>query len=388
MYKDLFSLFLKANEGKYHFACHSHHFWPDISFEAQKQYWLDTAKLTDNKWGYFFSEKIPRLNQILKKILNLTHQNITYAPNTHELLYRVITSIPPKSKKLKILTTDSEFYSFQRQIVRLMEEDIVEVDFIQTLPFDTFEDRMIAKSKSTEYDLAFFSNVFFNNGFFLQNFENLAKNIKARFKMIDGYHSFMALPQDLSFINEDTFFIAGGYKYAASGEGCCFLVSPENCQLRPYNTGWFAELGELESADHSNIKYSNDGLRFAGATLDFTALYRMLWTLEMYETKNISVTKIHNYVSSLQSDFLTKIKDLAIFKYVINTKPSQRGHFLAINCQNKERCQAIVSHLHDNNILCDNRNEILRFGFSIYQDDNDISYLVEQLKIIDKEFTW
>jgi hypothetical protein len=33
-----------------HFAAHSHHFWPDVSREAQLEYWDDCAKLSDEKW--------------------------------------------------------------------------------------------------------------------------------------------------------------------------------------------------------------------------------------------------------------------------------------------------------------------------------------------------
>ena len=40
-YKSLFSRALSAAPGRLHFAAHSHHLWPDASFEAQQQTWLD-----------------------------------------------------------------------------------------------------------------------------------------------------------------------------------------------------------------------------------------------------------------------------------------------------------------------------------------------------------
>ena len=37
---------------------------------------------------------------------------------------------------------------------------------------------------------------------------------------------FMARPTDLSDIADRAFYLAGGYKYAMAGEGCCFLHCP------------------------------------------------------------------------------------------------------------------------------------------------------------------
>ena len=59
MYKQWYSHFLKNHPGVQHFACHSHHYWPDVTREAHLQYWEDSAKYVDDKWGHFFSEIIP-----------------------------------------------------------------------------------------------------------------------------------------------------------------------------------------------------------------------------------------------------------------------------------------------------------------------------------------
>lgn len=46
--------------------------------------------------------------------------------------------------------------------------------------------------------------------------------------------------------------------------------------MRPLNTGWYANLENLENFDKNNVEYPDNGLRFAGSTMDFTALYRMI----------------------------------------------------------------------------------------------------------------
>ena len=154
MYKHLFSKFLKANEGKRHFACHSHHFWPDCTQQAQLDYWEDSAKYTDDKWEFFFTHKIPEYQKELAEVLSLSNpEQITIAPNTHELVYRLLSSLG--THKLKVLTTDSEFYSFARQLDRLEEEGLVEVTKIPTEPFNTFEERFLDASEN-KFDLVYF----------------------------------------------------------------------------------------------------------------------------------------------------------------------------------------------------------------------------------------
>lgn len=89
-YRDLYSRFLQAHSGVQHFASHSHHYWPDVTFEAHQQYWLDSCTYVDDKWDYFFSKKVPQAQRLIADILNLSKpEQIVFAPNTHELCYRI-----------------------------------------------------------------------------------------------------------------------------------------------------------------------------------------------------------------------------------------------------------------------------------------------------------
>ena len=49
-FKHLFSRSLSAAPERLHFAAHSHHLWPDVSFAAQVEAWDDAARLADAKW--------------------------------------------------------------------------------------------------------------------------------------------------------------------------------------------------------------------------------------------------------------------------------------------------------------------------------------------------
>lgn len=376
MYKKYFSRFLKANEGKRHFAAHSHHYWPDITRDAQVKYWDDSAKYADHKWGEFFNTTYRDLQRNIADILKVTSpEQITFAPNTHELAYRLLSCLENGSK---ILTTDSEFYSFDRQINRLAEENIFSVKKIENTKNEFFIKSFINEANTDSYDLIFISQVFFNSAYAIKDLVSFVKEIKVETPIvIDAYHGFMALDTDLSQIEDRIFYMAGGYKYCGSGEGSCFLISPKNTVLKPKNTGWFAQMGDLANFKKDEVPFSNEGFRFAGSTMDFSAIYRMNAVLNLWKEEDITVEKIHKYVEKNQEDFLSLTEESKLSNYLIPI--NSRGHFIAYEFPTSNECEQFANELTSKGIETDFRRNILRFGFSIYQDNSDI---LEVSKII------
>lgn len=384
MYQQFFQHFLLANQDKQHFACHSHHYWPDVTREAAIAYWDDSARLVDEKWQHIFGIKVPHTQQLIADILNLpVPEQIVFAPNTHEFVMRLLSCFDWR-KPVKVLTTDSEFYSFQRQIKRLTEFDTIQVDVISTEPFATFEQRFIQAAASEQYDMLFCSQVFFNSGYAiadLTDFVQQLAHVSEAMIAIDGYHGFMALPTDLSLISERIFYLAGSYKYAQGGEGCCFMIVPTGCELRPWYTGWFAEFGTLAAEKSALVLYSEDGYRFAGATMDFTALYRLEAALLLYKQQGITVGRMHRYVQQLQQRFLSLLEaqqhPMLNRSNLLLHNASQHGHFYTFRLESSARVAELAASLKQHGILTDYRGDRLRFGFAIYQnaDAFDLSCL-------------
>ena len=376
-YKRLFSKALAAAPERLHFAAHSHHLWPDVTEDAQAQYWRDSATLADHKWDKIFSDIIPANQRYIAAHLKLSDPaTIAFAPNTHELLNRILSCLPAQAK---ILTTDSEFYSFTRQIARLEEDGRVQVTRVSTRPFASFPDRF-RQAMAESYDLVFFSHVFFNSGYALPDLKSIvdAMTREETFIVIDGYHGFMALPTDLSGIENRAFYLAGGYKYAMSGEGCCFLHCPPGYGPRPRNTGWFADMGALAHMDESGVAYATDGFRFWGATFDPSGLYRMNAVMRMLETENISVEQIHSHVLQLQDEFSTCLK-AAIGELVTPVDTPRRGHFLTYQTDKAaDLCKALAQ----SGVITDHRGSKLRFGFALYHDRSDIDQLLGKIEAL------
>lgn len=363
-YKKLFSKALSADPDRVHFAAHSHHLWPDVSFDAHVRAWEDAAKLADRKWDHVFSEVIPNARASIARILGLSDpRTIAFAPNTHDFVRRILSCLPEKPR---ILTTTNEFHSFARQTARLEEDGAIR---IERVPAEELEAR--AKEK---WDLVFFSHVLFDSGFQI-DFERVCAAVSdpKTLIVVDGYHGFCAVPTDLRALQARIFYLAGGYKYAMSGEGCCFLHCPDGYGARPRDTGWFASFGTL-AGNQTGVPYASGGARFMGATFDPTAIYRLGAVLGMLEKEGIDAAKIRAHVRVLQRAFLRELgtvklpfgeKDL-----VVPLSDERRGQFLAFRTKD---AGAIQKKLEDANVIVDSRADRLRFGFGIYLDEADIA---------------
>jgi selenocysteine lyase/cysteine desulfurase len=382
--KSHYSHFLKGHEGVYHFAAHSHHFWPDVTRQAQLQYWDDCAALSDHKWSKIFHDVIPKAQAYIASILHLKNpEQIVFAPNTHELTARILSLFLGKSQ-INILTTSSEFYSWRRQILRLMELPQVHVTTISTGDFCHERNELFDKLKKAlikKPDIFFISQVFFDSGLALTDEELLELQLacpKETIMVIDGYHGFAAIPTNLSKLEGKVFYLGGGYKYAQAGEGVGFMVVPKG-EWRPAYTGWFAEYGELSKPNGGQVGYSKDGMAFFGATQDPSGLYRFNAAWELFEHLGLNMGLIHSYIVDLQKHF---IKNLPVdFLSSWNLTPlfsidlSWHGHFLTFKAESEKCAQELEITLKMAKIVIDRRGCNLRFGFGLYQTKSDVEAL-------------
>ncbi len=376
-YKHLYNLSLTECK-QMHFAAHSHHPWPDCTFEAHQQYWRDSVHFLDKKWDYIFSKVVPQVQKNIAEVLNLSNSEmIAIAPNTHEFVARLFSCF---DKKIKVLTTDSEFHSFRRQIQRLIEADRVEAVVIPVEPYETFSRRW-TEEVSKNYDMIFTSQVFFNSGLTCPDLDNwVHRASKEAMIVVDGYHAFCAVPTNLKEFEDRIFYLAGGYKYAQGGEGVCFLACPKNNIYRPINTGWFASFETLNEAQ-KEIQYSSSGMRFWGSTFDASGCYRINSVFDMFKRENLTTQVVHERVNGLKNYFISNLNGLPIGKdnLIYSGENIPEAHFVTFKTH---KAQEIEDILYKNGILVDSRADRLRFGFGIYHDKNDIDLLIKKLENI------
>ena len=145
--------------------------------------------------------------------------------------------------------------------------------------------------------------------------------------VVDGYHGFCAIPTDLKDIENQIFYLAGGYKYAQAGAGLCFMTIPLGLSLRPAYTGWFADFKNLDKSAVPPITYASDGFCFAGATIEITPFYRFNAVWNQFFEDQIDIKSIDLYVKELQKYFIEQFP-LQTSRWV-STDLKKIGHFLS-----------------------------------------------------------
>lgn len=383
-YKPHFSRFLQAAPERLHFAAHSHHYWPDVTFEAQQQCWQDAARLTGGKWEVVLGEVMPEVQRGIARHLDLPDPaSLAFAPNTHEFVKRLLSCLPA-GRPPRLLTSDGEFHSFSRQIARLEEDGLAAVTRVPVEPFDGFAERF-AMAAADDYDMVFVSQVFFNSGFALSDPDALVARLPAEpFVVIDGYHGFLARTTGLGGLAGRVFYMAGGYKYAMAGEGVCFLHAPPGFGPRPRDTGWYAAFGALAQSGGSGVGYAEDGGRFFGATFDPAGLYRMRAVLRLLDDLGLDAAAIHAHACALQDRFLAGLgaaacTSLPLDRLLLDPARQPCGNFLTFDLGSEGAASEVHARLTAAGVATDFRGSRLRFGFGLYQDAGDVDLLLERL---------
>ena len=406
-FKRLFSRSLNAAPDRLHFAAHSHHLWPDASFDGHTQCWLDAAALADRKWDKVMGEVWLQAQAHVAAELGVPADRIVFASNTHDFLIRLFAAAPRRAGgPLRVLTSDSEFHSARRQLARLEEEGLGQVTRVAAEPFASFSARFLEVARAGGHDLVLVSQVLFGSGRIFDQTEALAAlaDPAGPWMVIDGYHAFMALPlplaggeearsaegEGLSVATatspppaapahrrgEGIFYLGGGYKYAMAGEGMAFLHCPPGFGPRPLVTGWFAEFGDLTAPPGSSVGYTSDAMRFMGATFDSSALYRFNAIQRMLRAEGLTTAAISAFVAGLQEQLLAALDGTAIggAELLNPLDGGPHARFLAFRTTKAAEWSAALMA---GNCITDVRGDVLRLGLGLYHDEADVAAFAE-----------
>ena len=374
-YKHLFSRALAASPGRLHFAAHSHHLWPDASYDGHMAAWEDAAVLADRKWDKIFGEVIPYARENVAGELKLPDpRTLAFTSNTYEFLSRVF-STKWTGPQMDVLTTDGEFHSFRRQSARWEEGGFIKRRVVPCEPFATFNERFLGAARERTPDIIFLSHVMFRTGLRFDGIEQLASYARSdgTWVVFDLYHSFMAMPCDFSRVADRVFLLGGGYKYAMAGENAAYLHAPPGFGPRPLNTGWFADFGAIE-ARQGQVAFATDGSRFLGATFDATGIYRMNAVCAALAKEGLDTETISARCAALRETMAGMIAagGAGVLREADLLRPNAEGphaRFLALRHPKATEWKAKLMAA---NVITDARDDILRIGFGLYQDEDDV----------------
>jgi selenocysteine lyase/cysteine desulfurase len=274
---------------------------------------------------------------------------------------------------LRVLTSSGEFHSARRQFARWAESGDIRLEVLPSDPVDTLAARLA--ERAADADLVMVSQVMFGTGRQVPALDKIAAMASPQgpWVVIDGYHSFMAVPEPLGTLGDRCFFLAGGYKYAMSGEGIALMHCPPGFGPRPPITGWYAEFEDL-TLPPGQIGYAPDAMRFMGATFDPSSLYRFLHVRRMLAGEGLTTARIGDHVTGLKQTLWAGLAETRLGQAELLDPPSGPARFLALRHPMASEWQTALLAMDCNT---DVRGDVLRIGLGLYHDEADVDRLVQ-----------
>jgi len=427
------------------------HAWGRIPPAALHAALIDVAALYscgNPSWDVLYGSIMPTAADHIRRILGIlsssnasetateksdTVVDVHFGHNSHELITRILSEFllegPAQchqgqtkvdNKKIRILTTNSEFCSFTRQLNRLTLAEVVLVEEVAAEPVETFASRCLdaaahAVAGGQPFHFVYLSQVTAltqqallpDLPSFVPRMNEILQSqdeIKQPLLIIDGYHSFCAMPNPLGGVEgggnhvpvgQQCCFTAGLIKHAGSGANCAFITVPRHYNLRPAFTGWLSDPSVLSGPSAgiqigSPVEYLPELALQGGTPAYFLPLLIFNHVQRMWLEADNSVEKIHEYVSGLQDVFLAQL-DSAKNIHCITTErlvnrinddeeTKWRSHTLVFEQENAEQAAAVVERV-KGGVLIDNRKRYLRIGFGPYHTVKDVGVLIQALAI-------
>jgi kynureninase len=363
---------------------HSHQAWPDVSREGHMAAWDDAARLIDDKWGRILGEILPAFQErVAARLGSSRPRDIAIAPNTHELVYRLASCFSPAST---VLTTDAEFHSMHRQLARLAEDGL-RVITVPTDPAGDFGERFLAAIETHRPDWAALSQVLFTDARVITALPSIlaAMAASATPVLVDVYHAFNVTELNVDAWPGQVFVTGGGYKYAQTGEGACWMLLPgDAARFRPRQTGWFAHFAGLE-ARAAAVDYGPGGQRFFGATFDAAGIYRGLWVLRWMDEMGLTPAVLAAHARARTQRIIDAFDahDLgrpdaraAGLRLATPRAPAERGGFVALA---SPRAADLGAALRGAGVHTDVRGPMLRLGPAPYTTCAEIDRAMDHL---------
>jgi len=383
-------------------------------------------------WDILFMEVMPTAAAHVKQLLNVGDDRVVeFCHNSHEILTRLLSTkmdslltIPANDHTpqiMRVLTTDTEFYSLTRQLNRFKERgerSQIQIESVEIEPLETFPARFAAKAGQNCFDIVYASQCVYSTQetivpdvttFVASVHENMREAWTLRrptadfdaLICLDGYHGFGAIPTDLSAIDSSIplCYISGMLKHVGSGANCAFMVCPTQLSLRPMLTGWLADPSVLAPESNGLVLGSKvgycPGLSLQGGTPAFTpSLLIFNEVMSRWQEGGITVARVHDHVMDLHDLFIAGLKeqqrrqkqqqddDIGIKLTLLHSllPRESRSHTLVFDQPSAAYAKMVVETLRQNHgIEIDSRKQHVRIGFGYNHDPEDIDRLLRAI---------
>jgi len=326
--------------------------WQNLSTEPWQQ-WLSSIEMFQSALGCLF---------------NHAPENFCPQANLSSALCKLVMSHPRLTKpSAKVLMSEQDFPSMGFALRHALPES--EISFIPK-DLDITSVDVWQSHLSQDIDLVFISQVYSNSGQQapVKSIVDSAKR-QGILTLIDVAQSAGLIPLDLTEILPD-FMIGSSVKWLCSGPGAAYLwVHPSQMKYcEPRDVGWFSHDNPFEFDIH-NFCYHQGALRFWGGTPSVASFILAAHSINYANQIVSGLVRKHNLR-------LLALLDKAFGAQLVSPRAANKCSGTAI-LQFGDAQKSVLKALKSAHIGVDARSLGIRVSPHIYNDEDDIEYLIE-----------
>ncbi|MGV6800597.1 MAG: aminotransferase class V-fold PLP-dependent enzyme [bacterium] len=319
-------------------------------------------------WAIWLPE-IDRFRETLARLINTHSDNLCPQTNLSSGLSKILYSLPDIKGRHKILMSKQDFPSIGF-VVQQASRRGWDVEFLpDQSDYTDIEVWRAAIDSQTRIVIA--THIQSNNSRKapVKEICRIAKENNAT-SIIDVAQSAGCTPIDVADWQAD-FLIGSSLKFLCGGPGAGWLyAAPEAAALcLPIDTGWFSHENPFEF-DIENFRYHKGALRFWGGTPDVQPFIQAAYSIE--RLLGIGIANIEQHIQNLLS---LAIANLPAESIGSETRAGHRGSMLTIR-----HTPSMLDALQAAHIACDQRLDITRFSFHIYNSENELDKILHICK--------
>jgi cysteine desulfurase / selenocysteine lyase len=314
------------------------------------------------------------LRERASRLLHCDSSRVAIVASASEILGQLPMLLQPRLKST-ILAVSSDFPAITRPWLRLAALRNHTVRFVDDQPTcDLTETLIEAIDESTS--VVAVSSVQYATGTVVDISRLRQSTIQVGARLIvDATQAAGATPVDAAAWDADAV-VTSGYKWLGGHGGIALAVmSPLLLEQIPPLPGWMGATDPF-GFDATSVSLANDARRYTQSTMSYVSMVGLVVAIE--QLLSLGEARVEAHARSLAAMLVGEASKYGWQPFRSVGDPAGSRHIISLG-RPRESVQAIVERLRSHNIVCSTRGGRIRISLAPYNDESDVSTLIEAL---------
>jgi cysteine desulfurase/selenocysteine lyase len=314
------------------------------------------------------------LRERASRLFHCDSTQLAIVGSASEILGQLPMLLQPRIKST-ILLVSSDFPAITRPWLRLAALKDHMVRFVDDLPMCDLTDTLIAAIDERTSVVAV-SSVQYATGTVvdISRLRQRTAQVGARL-IVDATQAAGAVRVDAVAWDADAV-VASGYKWLGGHGGVALaIMSPVLLEQIPPLPGWMGASDPF-GFDATSVSLADDARRYTQSTMSYASMAGLVVAVE--QLLSLGEAEIEAHARSLAAMLVSHASKYGWQPFRSVGDPAASPHIISLS-RARESVQAIVEKLRSRNIVCGTRGGRIRISLAPYNDESDVSTLVEAL---------